>query len=29
MFFLSKQKGGQFDQCWMTDGVLRFEVDDV
>jgi hypothetical protein len=29
MFFLSKQKGGPFDQCWMTDSVIRFEVDNV
>ena len=29
MFFLSKQKGGPFDQCWMTDSVLRFKVDNV
>ena len=29
MFFLSKQKGGHFDQYWMTDSVLRFEVDNV
>jgi hypothetical protein len=29
MFFLSKQKGGPFDQCWMTDSVLWFEVDNI
>ena len=26
MFVLSKQAGGAYDQCWMTDAVLRFEV---
>ena len=26
MFILSKQEGGAYDQCWMTDAVLRFEV---
>jgi hypothetical protein len=26
MFVLSKQQGGAYDQCWMTDAVLRFEV---
>jgi len=25
-FFLSKQRGGPFDACWMTDGVIRFNV---
>ena len=25
-FFLSKQRGGPFDSCWMTDGVIRFNV---
>ena len=25
-FFLSKQTGGRFDSCWMTDGVIRFNV---
>jgi hypothetical protein len=25
-FTLSKQQGGPFDQCWMTDSVLRFDV---
>ena len=26
IFILSKQAGGTYDQCWMTDAVLRFEV---
>jgi hypothetical protein len=26
MFILSKQEGGAYDQCWMTDAVLRFEI---
>ena len=26
MFILSKQEGGAYDQCWMTDAVLRFEL---
>lgn len=26
-FFLSKQEGGECDQCWMTDSVVPFEVD--
>lgn len=26
VFLLSKQEGGICDECWMTDGVLRFEV---
>jgi hypothetical protein len=26
MFILSKQAGGAYEQCWMTDAVLRFEV---
>ncbi len=25
-FLLSKQRGGPFDSCWMTDGVIRFNV---
>jgi len=29
IFMLSKQKGGPFDRCWMTDSVLRFEVETV
>lgn len=29
VFVLSKQKSGPFEQCWMTDSVLRFEVDSV
>ena len=26
IFTLSKQQGGSFDQCWMTDSVLRFDI---
>ena len=26
MFVLSKQEGGAYDQCWMTDAVMRFEI---
>ena len=26
LFILSKQKGGPYDRCWMTDAVLRFEA---
>jgi hypothetical protein len=26
MFILSKQEGGAYDQCWMTDAVLRFKI---
>ena len=26
MFVLSKQEGGVYDQCWMTDAVMRFEI---
>ena len=26
MFVLSKQVGGAYDQCWMTDAVMRFEI---
>jgi hypothetical protein len=26
LFILSRQKGGLYDQCWMTDAVLRFET---
>lgn len=26
MFILSRQQGGAYDQCWMTDAVMRFEV---
>jgi hypothetical protein len=26
LFILNKQEGGAFDQCWMTDAVLRFEI---
>ena len=29
IFILSKQKGGLFNQCWMTDSVIRFEVNAV
>ena len=29
LFTLTKQKGGPFDQCWMTDSVLRFEVEKI
>ncbi len=29
LFILSKQKSGQYDQCWMTDSVIRYEVDAV
>lgn len=25
LFVLSKQEGGPYDACWMTDGVIRFE----
>ena len=25
IFSLSKQEGGRYDGCWMTDGVSRFE----
>ena len=24
---LSKQQGGPFDHCWMTDSVLNFEIE--
>lgn len=27
-FILSKQSGGTYDGCWMTDSVIRFEVED-
>ncbi len=27
VFFLSKQKGGPYDSCWMTDSVMPFEVE--
>jgi hypothetical protein len=27
-FILSKQSGGPYDGCWMTDSVIRFEVED-
>jgi hypothetical protein len=26
IFVLSRQEGGAYDQCWMTDAVLQFEV---
>jgi len=26
MFILSKQEGGTYDQCGMTDAVLRYEI---
>jgi len=26
IFVLSKQKGGAYDQCWMTDAVMRFKI---
>ena len=29
MFILSKQNGGPYDQCWMTDAVLRFKASSV
>ena len=29
LFVLSKQKKGQYDQCWMTDSVIRYEVDAI
>ena len=29
LFVLSKQKNGQYDQCWMTDSVIRYEVDAI
>ena len=25
IFFLSRQHGGSYDGCWMTDGVTRFD----
>ena len=25
IFFLSRQRGGSYDGCWMTDGVTRFD----
>ena len=28
VFILSSQKGAPCDECWMTDSVLRFEVED-
>ncbi len=27
-FSLSKQRGGRYDACWMTDAVIRFEIED-
>lgn len=29
IFILSKQKGGPCDECWMTDSVLRFAVQEI
>jgi hypothetical protein len=29
LFVLSKQSTGPFEECWMTDGVLRFKVNAV
>jgi hypothetical protein len=29
LFVLSRQNSGQYDQCWMTDSVIRYEVDAV
>lgn len=29
VFKLSKQKGGSFDRCWMTDSVLRMEGETI
>lgn len=29
LFILSKQKSGDFDRCWMTDSVIRYEIDAV
>jgi hypothetical protein len=26
MFILGKQEGGAYDQCWMTEAVMRFKV---
>ena len=26
---LTKQQGGPFDQCWMTDSVVKFEVETI
>ena len=26
VFTLSRQSGGEFDSCWMTDSVVRFRV---
>lgn len=27
-FTLTRQQGGPFNDCWMTDGVMRFELSD-
>lgn len=29
VFILSRQKGAPCDECWMTDSVLRFEVEET
>ncbi|MFQ5961546.1 MAG: DUF4864 domain-containing protein [Candidatus Methylomirabilales bacterium] len=29
VFILSRQKGAPCDECWMTDSVLRFEVEEA